>query len=247
MFRRLVARRHVASGSKPQPRRTASSSEERRFLDRRSILRIGGMAAAGAAVAVANAAPASAGTDGDVRLGLPNNAGALRTSIASNGQYGTLGLEDDYNQGNGASGLGVYSFQGTAISAEMGRGPCAAVLATESDARAGTPRHWNCTGPKLEVTDSLFNYPMPGGTFSLQGTDRDPRPSRQCEQRGGRGRGVERRQRCGWQGHADGDAITAQSTAGNNGVYALNGTSTQIPVRRWCTATAPMPPACSAR
>src|SRR5436309_13328691 len=60
-------------------------------VDRRGTLRLGGMAAAGAAGAAlmtaVDASPAAAGTDGDVVLGGPNNA-SVTTSIDGTFQNG---------------------------------------------------------------------------------------------------------------------------------------------------------------
>jgi hypothetical protein len=68
--------------NKADDTRTEDDGTEPQSVARRKLLRMGGIAAAGAAGAVLmTATPASAGVDGDLVLGFPNNEGTGTTVL----------------------------------------------------------------------------------------------------------------------------------------------------------------------
>ncbi len=89
MFGRLLARRYAARTNDTTGEMTGmADGDGGRPVDRRNMLRLGGMAAAGAAGAAlmtaVDASPAAAGVDGDVVLGADNTGATQRTAIIAN-------------------------------------------------------------------------------------------------------------------------------------------------------------------
>jgi hypothetical protein len=90
-----------APAASPAPR------DEVRAVDRRALFRLGGLAAAGAAVAtVASASPAAAGTDGDVVINAENiQVASARTSIRQDSPAGEVfGVFNGASSGTGLRG-----------------------------------------------------------------------------------------------------------------------------------------------
>lgn len=123
-----------------------AGERDRPAVGRRRLLRLGGMAAAGAAVAtvaaIADAKPAAAGVDGDVVLGSSGNAATTATGIGVSGTsagYGFGVTDNGVNSLNGETPSLFAHAKGTAFASAiyaLAEGNALSIRASAAEGRA---------------------------------------------------------------------------------------------------------------